>query len=119
MRIPPSGIPQGAANVETSIRMDQRLHPEHLVDFVPQVVAGAGIEEVESGGAAGSTRVSNKGDLVNQCVTSGNFANSGNAVGAGAVSQYQTETDDIGIGGSTIEFGNGIAGECTQTIEVK
>ncbi len=84
-----------------------------------QVVAGAGIEEVESGGAEGSTEVSNKGDLVNQCVTSGNFANSGNAVGAGAVSQYQTETDDIGIGGSSLEFGGGIAGECTQTIEVK
>ena len=84
-----------------------------------QVVAGAGIEEVESGGAEGSTEVSNKGDLVNQCVTSGNFANSGNAVSAGAVSQYQTETDDIGIGGSSLVFGGGIAGECTQTIEVK
>ena len=86
---------------------------------IAQVAAGAGIEEVESGGAAGTTEVANKGDLVNQCVTSGNFANSGNAVGAGAVSQYQTETDDIGIGGSTLVFGGGIAGECTQTIEVK
>jgi hypothetical protein len=86
---------------------------------IAQVAAGAGIEEVESSDAEGSTEVSNKGDLVNQCVTSGNFANSGNAVGAGAVSQYQTETDDIGIAGSSLVFGGGIAGECTQTIEVK
>ena len=86
---------------------------------IAQVAAGAGIEEVESGGAAGTTEVANKGDLVNQCVTSGNFANSGNAVAGGAVSQYQTETDDIGIEGSTLVFGGEIAGECTQTIEVK
>ena len=84
-----------------------------------QVGAGAGIEEAESGDAEGSTEVSNKGDLTSQCVTGGNFTQSGNAVGAGAVGQYQTGTDDIGIGGSTIEFGGGIAGECTQTIEVK
>ena len=86
---------------------------------IAQVTVEVGIEEVESGGAAGTTEVANKGDLVNQCVTSGNFANSGNAVSAGAVSQYQTETDDIGIGGSTIAFGGGIAGECEQSITVK
>ncbi len=93
-----------------------------LVAIAPalaQVGGGAGIEEVESGDAEGVTEVANSGDIVNQCVTSGNFANSGNAVSAGAVSQYQTETDDIGIGGSTLVFGGGIAGECTQTIEVK
>ena len=84
-----------------------------------QVTVETGIEEVESGGAAGTTEVANKGDLVNQCVTSGNFANSGNAVGAGAVSQYQTETDDIGIAGSSLVFGGGIAGECEQSITVK
>jgi hypothetical protein len=93
-----------------------------LVAIAPalaQVGGGAGIEEVESGDAEGTSEVANKGNLTNQCVTSGNFTNSGNAVGAGAVTQYQTETDDIGIGGSTIEFGGGIAGECTQSMMVE
>ena len=90
-----------------------------IAPALAQVGAGAGVEEVESGDAEGTSEVANKGDLVNQCVTSGNFTQSGNAVGAGAVSQYQTETDDIGIAGSTIVFGGGIAGECEQSITVK
>ena len=85
---------------------------------IAQVTVETGIEEVESGGAAGSTGVSNKGDLTNQCVTSGNFANSGNAVATAGVSQYQTETDDIEISGSSIVFGGEIAGECTQSTMV-
>jgi hypothetical protein len=90
-----------------------------LAPALAQVTVETGIEEFESGDAEGSTAVSNKGDLVNQCVTSGNFTNSGNATATAGVSQYQTGTDDIEISGSTIEFGGGIAGECTQTIEVK
>jgi archaellin len=93
-----------------------------LVAIAPalaQVGTEVGQEEIESGDAEGSTAVSNKGDLTNQCVTSGNFTNSGNATATAGVSQYQTGTDDIEISGSTIEFGGGIAGECTQTIEVK
>ena len=90
-----------------------------LAPALAQVTTEVGIEEVESGDAEGSTAVSNKGDLVNQCVTSGNFTNSGNAVGAEAVTQYQTETDDIELVGSAIVFGGEIGGECTQTIEVK
>jgi hypothetical protein len=90
-----------------------------LAPALAQVTVETGIEEFESGDAEGSTAVSNKGDLTNQCVTSGNFANSGNAGATAGVSQYQTGTDDIEISGSTIEFGGGIAGECTQTIEVK
>jgi hypothetical protein len=90
-----------------------------LAPALAQVTVEVGQEEIESGDAEGSTAVSNKGDLVNQCVTSGNFTNSGNATATAGVSQYQTETDDIEISGSTLEFGGGIAGECTQTIEVK
>jgi len=86
---------------------------------IAQVTTEVGIEEVESGDAEGSTAVSNKGDLVNQCVTSGNFVNSGDAVSSAAVSQYQTETDDIEIEGSSIVFGGEIAGECTQSTMVE
>ena len=84
-----------------------------------QVTTEAGLEEIESGGAAGTTEVANKGDLVSQCVTSGNVTNSGNAVAAAGVTQYQTETDDIEIAGSTIVVAPEIAGECTQSITVK
>ena len=86
---------------------------------IAQVTVETGIEEVESGDAEGTTEVGNWGDLSNQCVTSGNFVNSGNAVSTAGVSQYQTETDDIEISGSTIEFGGGIAGECEHSITVK
>ena len=90
-----------------------------LAPALAQVTVETGIEEFESGDAEGSTEVSNKGDLVNQCVTSGNFANSGNAGATAGVSQYQTGTDDIEIEGSSIVFAPEIEGECTQTIEVK
>ena len=83
-----------------------------------EVVAGSSVEEVESGDAEGTFEVSNGGDLSNQCAVGGNFANSGNAVSSAAVSQYQTETDDIEIEGSSIVFGGGIAGECTQSTVV-
>ena len=86
---------------------------------IAQVTVETGIEEVESGDAEGTTEVGNWGDLSSQCVTSGNVTNSGNAVSAAAVSQYQTETDDIEISGSSIVFGGEIAGECTQSIMVE
>ncbi len=79
------------------------------------VSAEAGIEEVESGDAEGSFAVTNWGDLSNQSVFGANFLNTGNAVSAVAISQEDTETDDIEIEGSSIEFGGGIAGECTQS----
>jgi hypothetical protein len=85
---------------------------------IAQVTVETGIEEVESGDAEGVTEVGNWGDLSNQCVTSGNFTNTGNAVSTAGVSQYQTETDDIEIEGSSIVFGGEIAGECDQSILV-
>ena len=85
---------------------------------IAQVSVEVGIEEVESGDAEGTTEVANWGDIVNQCVTSGNFTNSGNAVSAAGVSQYQTETDDIEISGSSIVFAPELEGECTETIMI-
>ena len=90
-----------------------------LAPALAQVSVETGIEEFESGDAEGATAVSNKGDLTNQCVTSGNFANSGNAGATAGVSQYQTGTDDIEIEGSSIVIAPEIAGECTQSITVK
>ena len=85
---------------------------------IAQVTVETGIEEVESGDAEGTTEVGNWGDLSSQCVTSGNFVNSGNAVSTAGVSQYQTETDDIEIEGSSIVFAPEIEGECTESIMI-
>ena len=83
-----------------------------------QVTTEAGVEDIESGRAVGTTEVANSGDLTNQCVTSGNFVNTGNPVAAAGVSQYLTDTDDIEISGSSIVFDGSITGECTQSIMV-
>ena len=82
------------------------------------VSAEAGIEEVESGDAEGSFAVTNWGDLSNQSVFGWNFLNTGNAVSAVAISQEDTETDDIEIEGSSIWFGGELEGESTQGIVV-
>jgi hypothetical protein len=83
------------------------------------VSAEAGIEEVESGDAEGSFAVTNWGDLSNQSVFGWNFLNTGNAVSAVAISQEDTETDDIEIEGSSIWFGGELEGESTQGIVVR
>jgi hypothetical protein len=83
------------------------------------VSAEAGIEEVESGDAEGSFAVTNWGDLSNQSVFGANFLNTGNAVSAVAISQEDTETDDIEIEGSSIWFGGELEGESTQGIVVR
>jgi hypothetical protein len=82
------------------------------------VSAEAGIEDVSSGDAEGSFAVTNWGDLSNQSVFGWNFLNTGNAVSAVAISQEDTETDDIEIEGSSIWFGGELEGESTQGIVV-
>ena len=93
-----------------------------LVAIAPalaQVGTEVGIEEVESGDSEGTFEVANKGNLVNQCAMGGNITNSGNAVGAAGVTQYQTGTDDIEIAGSSIIFEPEIEAACEQSITVK
>ena len=85
-------------------------------DELEGVSAEAGIEDVSSGDAEASFAVTNWGDLSNQSVFGGNFLNTGNAVSAAAISQENTETDDIEIEGSSIWFGGELEGESTQVI---
>ena len=84
-----------------------------------QIAGEAGLEEVESGGATGSSEVANKGNLVNQCAAILNATQSGNPAAVAALPQYITETDDIEISGSTIAISPELASECNQVIEVK
>ena len=93
-----------------------------LVAIAPalaQVGTEVGLEEIESGDAEGTFEVANKGNLVNQCAQGANVTNSGNAVGAAGVTQYQTGTDDIEIAGSTIVVAPEIEAACEQSITVK
>jgi len=81
-----------------------------------EVTAEAGIEDVSSGDAEGSFAVTNWGNLSNQSAFGWNLLNTGNAVSAVAISQENTETDDIEIEGSSIAFGGELEGESTQVI---
>ncbi len=82
-----------------------------------QVSQGFSEEDVESGGVAPVTEITNSGNNVNLCPTVHQSANSGNVQNEQGVVQYQVGVDDIGFGGSSIEIASESAGECTQTIE--
>jgi LPXTG-motif cell wall-anchored protein len=84
-----------------------------------QIGAGAGQEEIESGGAEGAVGVTNKGDLANQCAALLNAVQTGNATAAAGIAQYLGATDDIEIAGSSIALSPELASECNQTISVK
>ncbi len=73
-------------------------------------------EDVESGGVAPVTEITNSGNNANICPTVLQNANSGNVQNEQGVVQYQVGVDDIGFGGSSITMGAESAGECTQTI---
>ncbi len=83
-----------------------------------QVSQGFSEEDVESGGVAPVTEISNAGNNVNMCPVIHQSANSGNVQNEQGVVQYQIpEVDDIGFGGSNITFETESAGECVQTIQ--
>ena len=85
---------------------------------IAQVAQEFSQEDVESGGVAPVTEISNSGNNVSMCPTVHQSANSGNVQNEQGVVQYQVpEADDIGFGGSTITFETESAGECTQTIQ--
>ncbi len=74
-------------------------------------------EDVESGDVEPVVEISNAGNNVNLCPTVLQSANSGNVQNQQGVVQYQTEADDIGFGGSSIEIVSEVEGECVQTID--
>ncbi len=85
---------------------------------IAQVSQGFSEEDVESGGVAPVTEITNSGNNANICPTVHQAANSGNVQNEQGVVQYQVpEADDIGFGGSSITFETESAGECVQTIE--
>ena len=84
---------------------------------IAQVGQGFSQEDVESGGVEPTFEVSNKGNNVNLCPTGHQAANSGNVQNQQGATQYETEVDDIGFGGSSILFETESEGECVQTIE--
>ena len=84
---------------------------------VAQVTQEFGLEDVESGGVAPVTEITNSGNNANICPTVLQSGNSGNVQNAQGVVQYKSEADDIGLGGSTITFEVAAEGACTQTIE--
>ena len=82
---------------------------------IAQVAQEFSEEDVESGGVAPVTEITNSGNNVSMCPTVHQSANSGNVQNAQGVVQYKSEAG-IGIGGSSITFETESAGECTQTI---
>ena len=85
---------------------------------IAQVSQGFSQEDVESGGVAPVTEITNSGNNVSMCPVIHQSANSGNVQNEQGVVQYQVpEAGDIGFGGSSITMGAETAGECTQTIE--
>ncbi len=84
---------------------------------IAQVSQGFSEEDVESGGVAPVTEITNSGNNVNLCPTVHQTANSGNVQNEQGVVQYQVGVDDIEFEGSTITFETESAGECTQTIQ--
>ena len=83
---------------------------------IAQVEQGFSQEDVESGDVEPAFEVANKGNNVNLCPTGHQSANSGNVQNQQGATQYETEVDDVGFGGSSITFETESAGECTQTI---
>ncbi|MDQ3965836.1 MAG: hypothetical protein M3246_05185 [Actinomycetota bacterium] len=73
-------------------------------------------EDVESGGVAPVTEITNSGNNANICPTVHQSANSGNVQNEQGVAQYEVVVDDIGFGGSSITIASESAGECTTTI---
>ncbi len=84
---------------------------------IAQVSQGFSEEDVESGGVAPVTEITNSGNNANICPTVHQAANSGNVQNEQGVVQYQVGVDSIGFGGSSITFETESAGECTQTIQ--
>ena len=84
---------------------------------VAQVAQEFEAEDVESGGAAPSVGIANKGDQLNLCTAILQAAQSGNVQNLQGVTQYASESDDIGLGGSAIEITPEAVNECTQVIE--
>jgi hypothetical protein len=74
-------------------------------------------EDVESGGVAPVTEITNSGNNVSMCPTVHQSANSGNVQNEQGVVQYQDTVDDIEFEGSNITFETESEGECTQTTE--
>ncbi len=84
---------------------------------IAQVGQGFSQEDVESGDVEPAFEVANKGNNVNLCPTGHQSANSGNVQNEQGATQYETEVDDVGFGGSSITFETESEGECVQTIE--
>ncbi|MDQ3965203.1 MAG: hypothetical protein M3246_01930 [Actinomycetota bacterium] len=84
---------------------------------IAQVSQGFSEEDVESGGVAPVTEITNSGNNVSMCPTVLQSANSGNVQNEQGVVQYQVGVDDIEFEGSTITFEVAAEGECTTTIE--
>lgn len=73
-------------------------------------------QEADSGDVDQSVNVINTGDYANQCVAVLQAANSGNLQNGQGVAQYDSETDDIGAGGSKITVTPQLVQDCRQVI---
>ena len=74
------------------------------------------IRNVRSGSANPSINISNTGDNVNMCLGLQQVANTGNVANQQGLSQYNSDTGDVGFEGSGIDITPDLTVECNQTI---
>ncbi len=74
-------------------------------------------QEAESGDVETEFSVENSGDNSNICASALQFGNTGNLQNVQGFVQYNTETEDIEVEGSSFTFEPSLEAECEQSIE--
>ena len=90
---------------------------------IAQVTEEFGQETEDTGNVATNLSVSSTGDSSNQCVPAIQFGNTGNVQNAQGFLQYNSTSDDIEFGGSSMTFApvvqppNPLTPLCAQTVQ--
>jgi hypothetical protein len=78
---------------------------------------GFDTRNIRSGNVSSAVDISNSGDNSNVCSTAVQTTNTGNVVNQQSVVQSASESDDIGLEGSSIAISPTASGTCTQTVD--
>ena len=84
---------------------------------IAQVSEEFGQEIENTGNVTTTTTVTSSGDNGNQCVAPEQFGNTGNVQNAQGFLQYNSTSDDIEFGGSSMTFSPTLTNTCNQAVQ--
>ena len=104
--------PDSSAAIDAGIRNVNDINANN-----GSAAQGFDTRNIRSGNVSSAVDISNSGDNSNVCSTAVQTTNTGNVVNQQSVVQSASESDDIGLEGSSIAISPTASGTCTQTVD--